>query len=73
MSTGTDMSSDVLKTLHRIVETKQPDYVKGKLIDTYTATLLCTVSTKLNEANQRKFTAKSLDEMVALAYKMVTG
>ena len=64
--------SYIRETLHEIIETKRPDYVKGRLVDTYTASLLSTVFNKLNETNQQKFVSKSLDQMVALAYKMVT-
>jgi hypothetical protein len=59
-------------TLHEIVTTKRPDHIKGCMVDTYTASLLSTVLRNLNEENQQKFVARPLDEMVALAYKMVT-
>ena len=66
-------SSEYIKeTLQEIIQTRQPNYVKGKLIDTYTASLLSTVFNRLNEDNRKKFVSKSLDQMVALAYKMVT-
>jgi DNA-binding phage protein len=67
-------SPDYIKeTLYEIIETRQPNYIKGRLVDVYTASLLSTVFNKLNETNQQKFVSKSLDQMVALAYKMIAG
>lgn len=62
----------IVDTLHSIVEHNKPDYVKGTLIDKYTASLLLTVFNKLNENNQQKFVKRSLNEMVALAYTILT-
>lgn len=62
----------IVDTLHYIVEHNKVDYVKGTLIDKYTASLLLTVFNKLNESNQQKFVKRSLNEMVALAYTILT-
>jgi hypothetical protein len=72
MSSKNNLVHKVVDALHDIVETRQPNYVKGSLVDVYSASLLYTVCSKLNEDNQIKFTAKSLDEMVAISYKLVT-
>lgn len=62
----------ITDTLHYIIEQNVPEYVKGTLVDRYTASLLLTVFRKLNEDNQRKFVKQSIDEMVAVAYKILT-
>lgn len=59
-------------TLDEIIENQTPDYVKGQLIDNYTASLIKTVLNHLNEDNKKIFVSKNINEMVALAYKMVT-
>lgn len=63
----------LVDTLDEIIQQKRPDYVKGQLVDNYTAALIKTVLTNLHEDNQKLFLSKSVDEMVALAYKMVTA
>jgi hypothetical protein len=63
----------IVDTLHSIVENNQADYVKGTLIDKYTASLLLTVFNKLNEQNQQQFVKRSLNEMVALSYTILTS
>lgn len=63
----------IAETLQEIIEKKRPDYVKGQLIDNYTAALLQTVLNNLHESNQQVFLSKSINEMVALAYTMVTS
>lgn len=62
----------ITDTLKYIVEHNTPDYVKGVLIDRYTASLLLTVFSKLNEENQKKFVKQTINEMVAVSYKILT-
>lgn len=59
--------------LQEIVMTGTPQEVKGTGIDKYTATMLLTVLDKLNEENQQKFLQRPLNEMVAIAYKILTN
>ena len=54
------------------VKYKKAEYIRGQLVDQYTANLIKTVLNNLHEDNQKIFLAKSVDEMVAIAYKMVT-
>lgn len=65
--------SYITETLNDIMEYKTPEHIKGVLVDHYTAALLKTVITNLSESNRQKFVSKSIDEMVAIAYKMVTN
>ena len=60
------------ETVNEIVQYKKADYIRGQLVDQYTANLIKTVLNNLHEDNQKIFLAKSVDEMVAIAYKMVT-
>lgn len=59
------------ETINDIMKLKKPDYIKGTLIDHYTAAMLKTVLSNLHENNQRALLSKSTDEIVALAYKMI--
>jgi hypothetical protein len=59
--------------LNEIIKQQTPGHIKGQLIDHYTAALIRTVYTKLNEDNKKVFLSKSVNEMVAIAYKMVTS
>lgn len=59
-------------TLKRIVETGEAAMVKGKTIDTFTARMLMTVVSKLNEENKQQLFSRSINEMVAVAYKVLT-
>ena len=59
-------------TLKRIVETGEAATVKGKTIDTFTANVLMTVVDKLSEDNKQKLFSRSINEMVAVAYKVLT-
>lgn len=59
-------------TLKQIVETGQAATVKGKTVDTFTANMLMTVIKKLNEENKQQLFNRSINEMVAVAYKILT-
>lgn len=67
-----ESSTYITETLNDIVENKNPEHIKGVLVDHYTASLLKAVITNLNGLNKEKFVSKSVNEMVAIAYKMVT-
>jgi len=69
----TNLTDKIDAVLTEIVQNKRPNYIKGTLVDTYTASLLKTVLNKLNENNKKILLSKTTDEMVAIAYKMVTG
>jgi hypothetical protein len=66
------MVDTVEQTLQRIVETGKADYVKGTMIDTFTANMLMTVVSKLTEENKQQLFKRSINEMVAVAYKVLT-
>lgn len=64
--------SYIRQTLEEIIQTNTPDYVKGQLIDVYTAQMLTTVIKKLKEENKNILLQKPLNEMVAISYKILT-
>lgn len=66
------MTHEVETTLKQIVESGQAAEVKGKTIDTFTAAMLMTVVNKLNEENKQQLFSRSINEMVAVAYKVLT-
>ena len=59
-------------TLREIVQTKKPAKLRGEIVDIYTARMLTIVTDKLNEQNKTKLLTHPLNEMVALAYKVLT-
>lgn len=63
---------NIEQTLKQIVESDTPNYIKGKMIDTFTAKMLLTVVRKLNEENKQQLFGRSINEMVAVAYKVLT-
>lgn len=63
----------VEETLREIVESKSHSgYVKGMLIDSFTAKMLVTVMDKLNKTNKNMLLSYPLNEMVAVSYKVLT-
>lgn len=62
----------VHETLKHIVESNAADKVKGQLLDMYTSKMILTVLNKLNENNRNALLSKPVNEMVAVAYKMLT-
>lgn len=66
------MTHEVEFALKTIVESGEAAKVKGKMVDTFTATMLMTVARKLNEENKQKLFNRSINEMVAVAYKVLT-
>lgn len=61
------------ETLRSIVEDNTPDIVKGELLDVYTSRMILTLVNKLNENNKNELLSKSVNEMVALSYTMLTS
>lgn len=61
----------IRETLDEIVHHKKAEYVKGQLVDHYTASLITTVLNKLHENNQKILLSKRVNEMVAIAYKIL--
>jgi hypothetical protein len=59
-------------TLKRIIQTGEAASVKGKTVDTFTANMLMTVVNKLSEQNKQQLFNRSINEMVAVAYKVLT-
>lgn len=62
----------IVETLKEIQRTSQPDYVKGKLVDHFTASVLLTVVGNLNAHNKTHLLSYPINEMVMLAYKVLT-
>lgn len=62
----------IQETLTEIIQTNTPEYIKGQLVDTFTAKLLMTTINKLNEQNKNILLQKPLNEMVAISYKILT-
>lgn len=60
-------------TLDEIIRQKTPGNINGQMVDHYTAALIKTVYSKLHENNKTIFSSKSVDEMVAIAYKILTS
>lgn len=59
-------------SLQEIASTKTPQHVKGVIVDAFTSQLLLTVLNRLNEENKQKFLLHPINEMVAVAYKVMT-
>lgn len=58
--------------LEEIVHTNVANYIKGQLVDVFTARMLLTVMNKLNESNKQILVNRPLNEMVAISYKVLT-
>ena len=58
--------------LQEIITTGTPMSVKGHVIDKFTATMITTVLKNLNEENKTQLLSRPLNEMVAVAYKVLT-
>lgn len=58
--------------LREIVKTNTPVPVKGTVIDIFTANLILTVLDRLNESNKESLLASSIEEMVAVSFKIIT-
>lgn len=59
-------------TLDEIIKTKTPEYVKGQLIDVFTAYMIKSVASKLTDENKKLLFNESLNKIVALSYKILT-
>lgn len=57
--------------LQEVVATGRPAHIKGQYVDQFTASMLLTVVNKLNEENKTELFSRSLNEMVAVAYKIL--
>jgi hypothetical protein len=57
--------------LQEIIDTNTPASVKGHVIDKFTATMITTVLKNLNEENKTQLLSRPLNEMVAVAYKVL--
>lgn len=60
-------------TLHTIIASGTAGIVKGKIIDTFTASMILTVAGKLTEHNKHELYKRPINEMVAIAYKVLTS
>lgn len=65
-------SPDKMKKILKVVKTGQPQKIDETYIDSFTAKLLLTVTHKLTPDNKHKFLNESIDNMIAIAYKMIT-
>lgn len=63
----------IIESLKDIQETKTPGYIKGKLIDNYTASILLTVISNLNPQYKNHLLTYPINEMVMLAYKLLVS
>jgi hypothetical protein len=60
------------ESIKDIIETNEVIEIKGQVVDKYTATMIQTVLDGLNENNKKALLSKSLNEIVAVAYKVLT-
>jgi len=67
------MKKSVSDTLHQIIESGTAGVVKGKIIDSFTASMILTVANKLTPVNQRELYRRPINEIVAVAYKILTS
>lgn len=67
----TNMENKVEKIVS-VAKTGKPEKIDERYVDQYTAKLLVTVMHKLSPENKEKFINESIDNMVSIAYKMVT-
>lgn len=65
-------STDKLKEIQSVVKTGTVRKIDEQFVDVFTAKLLLTVARKLHPEKREVFTNKPINEMVAIAYKMVT-
>lgn len=63
----------IQETLKEIQQSKTPDYVKGKLIDEYTASMLLVAMKHLHEDHRKQLLSYPINEMVLLSYKLLTA
>lgn len=63
----------IQETLEEIQRSKTPDYVKGKLIDEYTANMILVASKYLHEEHKKQLLSYPINEMVVLSYKLLTS
>lgn len=57
--------------LQEVVATGRPANIKGQYVDQFTASMVLTVAGKLNEENKNELFSRSLNEIVAVAYKIL--
>ena len=67
----TNMENKVQSILH-VAKTGTAQKIDEQYIDGYTAKLLVTTMHNLSPKNRKKFCNESINEMVAIAYKLVT-
>jgi len=58
--------------LQEIIKTQHPRKIDGIAVDMFTANMLTTVLNKLTEENKKKLLSRPINEMVMLAYKIIT-
>lgn len=59
--------------LEHTAKTGTPLHYKGDTIDKFTANMILSVAKKLNEHNRKELFRRPLNEMVAIAYKVLTS
>lgn len=62
----------VEQAINYIVENNKPAKINGTVIDTFTAKMVHTVATRLDEENKVKLYSLPINKMVAVAYKVLT-
>lgn len=68
----TNMEESKVNKIIKAAKTKIPQKIDEQYVDAYTAELLVTVIKGLSTENRKKFINESIDNMVSIAYKMVT-
>jgi hypothetical protein len=67
------MTKNIPDTLQHIVESGTAGVVKGKIVDSFTASMILTVAEKLTPVNQRELYRRPINEIVAVTYKILTS
>ena len=68
----TNMENSKAEQILKIAKTGKAGKVDETYVDKFNARLLVTVMHKLNIENRKKFLSESVDNMIAVAYKIVT-
>ena len=65
-----DTKEQIIDVCRRIVADKSYEKIDGKMVDLYTASLICNVYDALSDENKKKFETLSLDRIVNAVYKL---
>ena len=65
-------ANDRIIAIRRVVENKQYEKIDGCMIDLFSASIICQVYDKLNDANKVKFASMKAPVMAHFALKLVS-